>query len=59
INLHQEDFEGSRPNFVMLRGMMEKIFTTPYRCKLNEDWRVGAIRKNGTIYLRKILRTEQ
>ncbi|CAG7823880.1 unnamed protein product, partial [Allacma fusca] len=59
INLHRDEFLRRRPEFVMLRGLMEKIVTTPYRCHFNEDWRLGAIKKNGSIYLRKILTMDQ
>ncbi|CAG7664453.1 unnamed protein product [Allacma fusca] len=59
INLHEKEFLKSRPEFVMLRGLMEDIVTTAYRCCLSPDWRVGAMKKKGTIYLRKILTKEQ
>lgn len=44
----------SRPNFVLRRGVLLKILHTPYEEK--EDWILAAMYKNGTIYLRKILK---
>ncbi|CAG7829161.1 unnamed protein product [Allacma fusca] len=59
INLHRQKFIESRPDFVLLHEPMTRIFTTPYRCLYNQEWRIGAIKKNGTTYLRKIRTKEK
>ncbi|CAG7664451.1 unnamed protein product, partial [Allacma fusca] len=59
INLHDKEFLRSRPDFVMLRSVMEKVATTSYHCRFIDYWRLGAIKKNGTIYFQQIITKEQ
>jgi len=52
IHRHEESFRRRRPDFVFYRGLMTKLLGTPYENR--DGWRLGAIMKNGTIYLRNI-----
>ncbi|CAG7715985.1 unnamed protein product [Allacma fusca] len=52
IHKHEELFLSRRPDFVLYRGLMSKILNTPYENR--DGWTIGAISKNGTVYLRNI-----
>lgn len=41
-----------KPHFVFYRGLLTKILGTPYENR--DSWKIGAMLKNGTIYLRNI-----